>query len=117
MTESGILDAEVGTTEEEIQRLKAMFGDPISKSWSANFEDDPYRDRPDLILRESLMAIAATKPGNIFVNLVTPGELGDPAGYLLPAIRQALGDTVELEEIGQCGCGGYVVRAYRRETK
>jgi hypothetical protein len=104
--------------EPQILSLKREYGDPIPKSWSVNFEEDPYRDRPDLIIAESLEAIAATHPVDdrhaTFVNLVTPGELGDPIRYLVPALKEVLGDTIETEEEGQCGCGGYVLRVWRQ---
>lgn len=106
-----------GPVAEHIEGLKALYGDLITRSWSANFEEDPYVGNSDLIIGESLLAIAATHPVDdqhcIFVNLVTPGDLGDPAGYLVPALEQALGDKVRLEDQGQCGCGGYVLRAWR----
>ena len=92
---------------DHIAILQATLGNPISKSWSANFEQEPYLNRADLILDDSLYALAATHPvdqhHSTFVNLVTPGELGDPTIYLVRA----------LEEVGECGCGGFVVRAWR----
>ena len=102
---------------EHIAGLWETVGNPISKSWSANFEQEPYLDRADLILEDSLYAIAATHPidksHSTFVNLVTPGELGDPAAYLVPVLMERLGDSIRLEEIGECGCGGFVVRIWR----
>jgi hypothetical protein len=100
-----------------IASLQTPPGHLIEKSWSANFEQEPYLDRADLILADSLLAIAATHPvddhHSTFVNLVTPGELGDPAAYLVPALQERLGDSIELEEVGECGCGGFVVRIWR----
>jgi hypothetical protein len=102
---------------EHIAGLRESLGNPIPKSWSANFEQEPYLDRADLVLEDSLHAIAATHlvDGShcTFVNLVTPGELGDPGAYLVPALRERLGDSIRLEEIGECGCGGFVVRIWR----
>lgn len=102
---------------DQIEALQVNLGPLISKSWSANFEQEPYLDRVDLILADSLAAIAATHPvdqrHSTFVNLVTPGELGDPATYLVPALTERLGETIRLEEVGECGCGGFVVRVWR----
>jgi len=101
-----------------IEGLKQTYGDPIPRSWSADFEDDPYRHDPDRIIAEALACLNATRPAGSdsqpFVNLVTPGELGDPQGYLVPAIRRVLGDAVQFADAGQCDCGGYVLRAWRR---
>lgn len=102
---------------EHIAELWRSLGNPIPRSWSASFEQEPYLDRADLVLEDSLHAIAATHvvdaSHSTFVNLVTPGELGDPAGYLVPALLERLGDSIRLEEIGECGCGGFVVRIWR----
>lgn len=102
---------------EHIAGLWESLGKPIPKSWSANFEQEPYLDRADLILEDSLHAIAETHvvdgSHSTFVNLVTPGELGDPATYLVPALLEQLDATIRLEEIGECGCGGFVVRIWR----
>jgi hypothetical protein len=102
---------------EHIADLWAAMGAPVPKSWSANFEQEPYLDRADLVLEDSLYAIAATHPVDerhaTFVNLVMPGQLGDPAAYLVPALEERLGDSIRLEEIGECGCGGFVVRVWR----
>ncbi len=101
----------------QVLRLRDTHGNPITRSWSANFEDVPYPDQPELILQDAIQAIGATRvssgSGVPFVNLITPGPLGDPAGYLIPALRQALGESVAFEEAGQCDCGGYVVRCWR----
>lgn len=101
----------------QIESLKRQFGDPIPRSWSVNFEEEPYPDHPEWIVADSLLAIAATHSVDDkhapFVNLVTPGSLGDPERYLAPALRAALGEGLRLEDNGQCGCGGYVLRAWR----
>ncbi|MFZ5823513.1 MAG: CGCGG family rSAM-modified RiPP protein [Bacillota bacterium] len=103
--------------QDQIAGLRVTLGDPIAKSWSANFEQEPYLDRADLVLEDSICAIAATHPVDerhaTFVNLVTPGELGDPSRYLVPALVERLGGTVRVEEVGECGCGGFVVRVWR----
>jgi hypothetical protein len=102
---------------EQIVQLQKQAGGLITRSWSANFEEEPYPDRPEWILTDSLLAISATHVVDdthaTFVNLVTPGNLGNPETYLVPALEKALGDKLEVESIGQCGCGGYVLRARR----
>lgn len=106
-----------GPVNDQIQDLQRTYGTPIPRSWSANFEDDPYRSQPELIFGDALRAIAATHPvdqqHDPFVNLVTPGEAGDPADFLIPRLKAALGPSIRIEEVGQCGCGGYVVRVWR----
>lgn len=100
-----------------IRHLHGEPGEKIPKSWSADFEQEPYLDHEDLVITDALDAIAATHVvddhHSTYVNLVTPGALGDPARYLIPALLQTLGDKVRVEEAGECGCGGFVVRVWR----
>jgi hypothetical protein len=84
--------------------------------WSVNLEDAYYGEHPEEVLAESLEAVKRTKEGR-YVNLVTPGALGDPREWLIPglsAMLQEAGLAVrEIRYIDQCGCGGHVTRVFR----
>lgn len=111
---SGPVTAQVGD-------LLRKHGDSIPNSWSANFEVEPYVNCPDLIIEEAVLAIRATHVRDdrhyTFVNLITPGTLGDPGGYLVPALKGVFGDTLSIEDAGQCECGGFVTRVWRNHRK
>ncbi|CAG5084390.1 Putative uncharacterized protein [Thermobacillus xylanilyticus] len=61
-------------------------------------------------------AIRRTKAGH-YVNLVTPGALGDPREWLIPRLSAMVKDADlavrEIRYIDECGCGGHVTRVYR----
>ncbi|WP_123624053.1 CGCGG family rSAM-modified RiPP protein [Halorubrum sp. CSM-61] len=76
-------------------------------SWSANLEKPKYADDPELAVRDALVAIDHTTPGN-HVNLVTHGDLGHPEEFLYDPIEREYG--LDPEYVEQCGCGGHVTR-------
>lgn len=86
------------------------------KDWSINLEDDYYADKPDELVQDAVHAIALTEPGR-FVNLVTHQAAGHPEQGLMDKVRAALSEAglsdVRLSYIDQCGCGGFVTRAFR----
>lgn len=83
-----------------------------TKSWSASLEHGEYESDRDLVIRHGLEAIEETAVG-IHVNLVTPAGFGNPLKYLGSPIRKTYGDTVDIQYIDQCGCGGYVLRIHK----
>ncbi|QLD85676.1 CGCGG family rSAM-modified RiPP protein [Natronomonas halophila] len=80
-------------------------------SWSANLEKPQYADDPELAVRDGIVAIEHTAPGN-HVNLVTHGDLGHPEEFLYDALAEEYDEDVDWEYIQQCGCGGHVTRVY-----
>ncbi|GAB6859984.1 CGCGG family rSAM-modified RiPP protein [Haloplanus litoreus] len=80
-------------------------------SWSANLEGPEHAADRDLMVEESLDAVAATAPGT-HVNLVTHGDHGHPSTYLHVELRAAF-DDVTVEYVDRCGCGGHVTRVHR----
>ncbi|REK59245.1 MAG: CGCGG family rSAM-modified RiPP protein [Thermobacillus sp.] len=84
--------------------------------WSVNLEDACYEEHPEEVLAESMDAIRRTKAGH-YVNLVTPGVLGDPREWLIPRLSAMVKDADlavrEIRYIDECGCGGHVTRVYR----
>ncbi|GAB7008249.1 CGCGG family rSAM-modified RiPP protein [Halorubrum trueperi] len=77
-------------------------------SWSANLERPKYADDADLAVRDALVAVEHTAPGN-HVNLVTHGDLGHPETFLYDAL-EAESDGLSVEYVERCGCGGHVSR-------
>lgn len=86
------------------------------KDWSLDLEDPRYVDHPEEIFNESVMAARQTKAG-CYVNLVTPGECGDPRDWFIGPLADRLqqeGIAVrDVQYVDECGCGGYVTRLYR----
>ncbi len=86
------------------------------KDWSLNLEDSYYEEHPEEILPQSLKAVCQTAPGS-YVNVVTPGNCGDPRDWLIHQLAEGLRELgVQIREIryiDQCGCGGYVLRVFR----
>ena len=81
-------------------------------NWSVNLETEEYVENRDLIVEDAVSAILETGPG-YFVNLAVAPNHGNPDDYLVPALRQRLGDNLRIRFIDQCGCGGYVYRVHR----
>jgi putative CGCGG family rSAM target protein len=78
-------------------------------SWSANLEQPIHAEDRSLVLRGAETAIEHTAPGH-HVNLVTHGEYGHPGAYLYDRLDEF--ENVSYEYVEQCGCGGYLTRAY-----
>lgn len=87
-----------------------------TKDWSLNLEDPYYVEHREEMITESLEAIQHTSQ-DCYVNLVTPEGGGHPEEWFIPTLLQRLlqyNIKVErLQYIDECGCGGYVTRAYR----
>src|SRR5690554_3180768 len=78
------------------------------KDWSLNLEDAFYEENPAEIVKECVIAVQQTKL-SCYVNLVTPGNYGDPRERLIPELveefKLASIKTDRIEYIDQCGCG------------
>jgi putative CGCGG family rSAM target protein len=85
----------------------------MDKDWTKDLEHDEYENDIDLILKDALKAIEITQSGH-FVNLVTSKNFGNPVDYLQPLIEKVFKESIELRYIDQCGCGGHVLRVWKR---
>lgn len=85
--------------------------------WSLSLEDPFYAEHPKQMLKDALQGIDETAEGQ-FVNIVTPGEAGDPREQFMElvtkewSLRSDL--PIRLEYRGECGCGGHVLRVYKQ---
>jgi hypothetical protein len=79
-------------------------------------EDSYYEQNPDELLKEALEAVISTAHG-YYVNLVTPGGIGNPELAFIPGLIGKLEEedvpVKKVQYIDECGCGGYVTRVYR----
>jgi putative CGCGG family rSAM target protein len=80
-------------------------------SWSANLEQPHHADDRGLLVGQALDAVEHTAAGT-HVNLVTHADHGHPGEYLYEALEDRFGDSVAVEYVDQCGCGGHVVRVH-----
>lgn len=86
------------------------------KDWSLNLEDEEYAEQPEMLLEAAVEAVAETGEG-CYVNLVTPGLLGNPEEWLIARLTDRLTEEKVLFSriiyVDECGCGGYVTRVVR----
>ena len=85
--------------------------EPREYTWSVNLEGPEHADDRPLVVGEALRAVEQTAPG-YFVNLVTHGDHGHPSEYLYDVLRDDFGESVRVEYVERCGCGGYVTRVH-----
>ena len=85
----------------------------MDKDWTKDLEHDDYEWNIDLIIADALQAVEETKKG-CYVNLVTAERFGNPVDYLLPLLKELYPKTVNIKFIDQCGCGGYVLRVWKK---
>jgi len=78
-------------------------------SWSANLEKPEHADDPAVVVAGAKQAVQYTVPGN-HVNLVTHGDHGHPEEYLYDALEETFGQTIDVNYVERCGCGGHVSR-------
>ncbi|KAA9028573.1 CGCGG family putative rSAM-modified RiPP protein [Niallia endozanthoxylica] len=86
----------------------------MGKNWSVSFEHEEYEGNRDLIIEEAMEAVEKTSKG-YYVNLVTPDVLGHPESYLIEVLEEHFKDAIKMKYIDQCGCGGYVLRVWKKE--
>ncbi|QSG14129.1 CGCGG family rSAM-modified RiPP protein [Halapricum desulfuricans] len=89
--------------------------DPVTdhvhhNSWSANLEGPEHADDRELVVSQAVEAVERTASGH-HVNLVTHENHGHPESYLFEALEARV-DSVEIEYVERCGCGGYVTRVH-----
>ncbi|WP_416841288.1 CGCGG family rSAM-modified RiPP protein [Haloferax sp. DFSO52] len=84
--------------------------DQHENSWSANLEQPAHAESREKIVSDALDAIERTVSGR-HVNLVTHEAHGHPSSYLYPVLEDEY-ESLELEFVDRCGCGGYVTRVY-----
>jgi len=85
----------------------------MDKNWSIDLEHGDYEENIELVIEDGLKAIEDTSRG-YYVNLVTPENFGNPLDYLASAIDITFNTSVTYKFIDQCGCGGYVLRVWKR---
>ena len=87
------------------------------KNWSINLEDDLFKAQPEQLVAEAVEAITCTAPG-YYVNVVTHQAAGHPEQGLIRKLQDAITiagiGEVKLVYIDECGCGGFVTRAFRK---
>lgn len=86
-------------------------GEPREYTWSVNLELEKHGEDQELVEEEAKQAVEQTASG-YFVNLVTHENHGHPSEYLYDALEEEFGDSIKLEYVDQCGCGGYVTRVH-----
>jgi putative CGCGG family rSAM target protein len=85
----------------------------MDKDWTKDLEHDDYEWNIELIITDALQAVEETKKG-CCVNLVTAERFGNPVDYLLPLLEELYPNNVKIKFIDQCGCGGYVLRVWKK---
>lgn len=83
--------------------------------WSMDLEHNEYAEDIDLIIEGAIEAVNDTEAGH-FVNLVTAEAFGHPDDYLTAILKTTFHDTIEMKYIDQCGCGGYVLRVWKKQS-
>ncbi|WP_442599023.1 CGCGG family putative rSAM-modified RiPP protein [Neobacillus sp. D3-1R] len=87
----------------------------MNKDWTKDLEHDEYEDDIDLIIKDAIEAVDITRPG-FYVNLVTSSHFGNPVDYLQPLLEELYKENISMKFIDQCGCGGYVLRVWKKEN-
>lgn len=85
----------------------------MNKNWSIALEHGDYEENIELVIEDGFKAIEDTASG-YYVNLVTPAIFGNPIDYLAELIDLKFTSTVTYKFIDQCGCGGYVLRVWKK---
>lgn len=86
----------------------------MDKNWSVSFEYDDYEENMVLVVSDAIEAVAQTSKG-FYVNLVTPSNFGNPKEYLTEELHLHFENKIHTQYIDQCGCGGYVLRVWKRK--
>lgn len=85
----------------------------MEKNWSISLEHDEYEQNRELVVKDAIYAVERTDTG-VYVNLVTPSIFGNPDDYLTPVLMSVFGNKITASFIDQCGCGGYVLRVWKK---
>jgi putative CGCGG family rSAM target protein len=85
----------------------------MEKNWSVSLEHEEYENNLEAVVKDAIDAVKQTTIG-FYVNVVTPETLGNPNDYLTDALNVFFGDQIEAKFIDQCGCGGYVLRVWKK---
>lgn len=84
-------------------------------NWSISLEHDDYANDLDHVVKDAIEAVSVTAAG-YYVNLVTPECFGNPEEYLTAALYSIFDQQIDLKFIDQCGCGGYVLRVWKKQS-
>lgn len=87
-------------------------GKEKTKNWSISLENEEYVDDIDALVNEAISAVETTAIG-FYVNIVTPGVFGNPEIYLTEVFQRLFSDSITMNYIDQCGCGGHVLRVHK----
>jgi putative CGCGG family rSAM target protein len=85
----------------------------MDKNWSISLEHEEYEQNSELVIKDAIEAVERTGKG-VYVNVVTPSVFGNPDHYLTPVLVSFFGDQIAVSFIDQCGCGGYVLRVWKK---
>lgn len=85
----------------------------MEKNWSVSLEHEEYEHDLELVVKDAIEAVEQTSKG-YYVNVVTPDAFGNPDDYLTEALHLFFGNQIEAKFIDQCGCGGYVLRVWKK---
>lgn len=84
--------------------------------WSLNLEEEYGPGEEAEMVASAVEAVSQTKRDH-YVNIITPGDMGNPEEWFIPRLERALSEkglpVEKLLYVGECGCGGYITRIYR----
>lgn len=83
------------------------------RNWSISLESEDYENDVGLLIEEAIDAVKQTAM-SFYVNVVTPANLGHPHEFLTDVLHSHFGNAIETKFIDQCGCGGYVLRVWKK---
>ncbi|MDQ0199419.1 CGCGG family putative rSAM-modified RiPP protein [Neobacillus ginsengisoli] len=86
----------------------------MEKNWSIALEHEEYENDVELVIKDAINAVKQTTKG-FYVNVVTPENFGNPDHYLTKELVFIFGNEIDVKFIDQCGCGGYVLRVWKRK--
>ena len=86
----------------------------MGKNWSVSLEHGEYENDLGLVIKDAIDAVLATEAG-YYVNIVTPEVFNRPDVYLTEALNLYFDSSINVKYIDQCGCGGHVLRVWKKE--
>ncbi|WNS73572.1 CGCGG family rSAM-modified RiPP protein [Bacillus sp. DTU_2020_1000418_1_SI_GHA_SEK_038] len=87
----------------------------MRRNWSISLEHGEYEEDIELLVKDAINAVEQTKKG-YYVNVVTPAVFDHPGHYLTEALVLYFGSSIHINYIDQCGCGGHVLRVWKKES-